>query len=264
MSIIRAPRPESAFYTLDKRISEDARLSWAARGLLIFLLGKPDHWSVSVEHLRKQTEGARIKTGRDGVYALLTELQATGYIVRRPQRRDASGHLAEADYLVSEVPVAPEPPSAEPSPVEPHPAGPCPAEPYTAGTTLVKTDPQQELIPAIAPRAAGALALPASPAVIALPALQDREVEITEMQLAEFCRAYPAIDCRAELAKMRVWLLTNPANRKTAKGMPRFVNSWLSRAQDRAPARGTGGGPLSKTAAAFADLQAFREGLGDG
>ncbi|RQY86714.1 hypothetical protein [Burkholderia stagnalis] len=33
--IIRAPRPTSAFYILDRRISEDRRLSWAARGLLI-------------------------------------------------------------------------------------------------------------------------------------------------------------------------------------------------------------------------------------
>ena len=75
MSIIRGARPESGWYTLDKRISEDGRLSWAARGLLIFLLGKPDHWRVSVGHLRKQTEAARIRTGRDGVYALLQELQ---------------------------------------------------------------------------------------------------------------------------------------------------------------------------------------------
>lgn len=38
MSIIRGPRPESNWYALDKRIIEDTRLTWAARGLLVFLL----------------------------------------------------------------------------------------------------------------------------------------------------------------------------------------------------------------------------------
>lgn len=50
MNIRRAPRPKSNFYLLDKRISEDRRLSWAARGLLIPLLGKPDNL-VSIQEL---------------------------------------------------------------------------------------------------------------------------------------------------------------------------------------------------------------------
>jgi hypothetical protein len=103
MSIIRAPRPERNFYILDKRISENARLSWSARGLLIYLLGKPDNWQVSVEHLCKQTAAARIRTGRDGVYALLKELESVGY-VRRKQKRSADGKgFGEIDYLVSEI-----------------------------------------------------------------------------------------------------------------------------------------------------------------
>ena len=103
MSIIRGPRPEANYYTLDKRISEDVRLGWAARGLLIYLLGKPDNWKVSVMNLRKQTAAARIPTGRDGVYALLRELEAVGY-VRFEQKRSADGKgFGEIDYLVSET-----------------------------------------------------------------------------------------------------------------------------------------------------------------
>lgn len=102
MSIIRGPRPTTNFYTLDKRISEDAHLSWAARGLLIYLLGKPDNWRVSVGNLRKQTTEARIRTGRDGVYALLRELEAVGYLCAK-QKRSADGKgFGEIDYLVSE------------------------------------------------------------------------------------------------------------------------------------------------------------------
>lgn len=129
MSIVRAPRPDSGWYALDKRISEDTRMSWAARGLLVFLLGKPDHWRVSIEHLRQQTSGARVATGRDGVYALLGELEACGYVQRR-QQRSADGRLGQVDYMVCEAPL----------PAEPHTAEPLPAEPRPAVATLVKTD----------------------------------------------------------------------------------------------------------------------------
>lgn len=137
MSIVRAPRPESGWYALDKRISEDERLSWAARGLLVYLLGKPDNWRVSVEHLRKQTEAARIRTGRDGVYALLGELQAVGY-VRAIQERRGDGTLGAVEYQVNEQPGAPLP--AQPDTAQPDTAKPLPAQPYTAETTLTKTE----------------------------------------------------------------------------------------------------------------------------
>lgn len=132
MSIIRAPRPEAGYYALDRKLAEDDRLSWAARGLLVFLLVKPDHWRVSIEHLRRQTEAARVATGRDGVYALLGELEAAGYVQRR-QSRGEDGRLAPVEYLVTEAPAP-----TSPLPPPPLPAGPLPAGPYTAETTLGK------------------------------------------------------------------------------------------------------------------------------
>jgi len=42
------------------------------------------------------------------------------------------------------------------------------------------------------------------------------------------------VDVEQALRNMRGWLLNNPKNRKTASGIRRFVNSWLSREQDRA------------------------------
>lgn len=105
MSIVRGPRPETGWYALDKAISEDQRLSWAARGLLIFLLGKPDHWRVNVEHLTAQTAEARIRTGRDAVYALLGELEACGYMTRH-QERGKGGKMMPVEYVVHEIPTA--------------------------------------------------------------------------------------------------------------------------------------------------------------
>lgn len=149
MSIIRAPRPESGWYALDKRISEDGRLGWAARGLLIFLLGKPDNWSISVAHLIAQTKDSRIKSGRDAVYALLRELESAGYLQRHQGQAD--GRFGEVNYTVSEYPIhipkaqrplpltgnpeAGPPLTDEPDTDEPHTG-----QPYTADPTLIKTE----------------------------------------------------------------------------------------------------------------------------
>lgn len=129
MTITRAPRPESNFYILDKRISEDMRLSWGARGLLIFLLGKPDSWSVSINHLRDETKGSSKPTGRDGVYGLLEELITAGYVIRS-QERAQSGGFSKNAYMVHESPL---------------PDLPYPANPYPAKPTLVSIDTKQEL-----------------------------------------------------------------------------------------------------------------------
>ncbi|MGA9219678.1 MAG: hypothetical protein WBZ57_00640 [Pseudomonas graminis] len=108
---------------MNKAISEDRRLSWAARGVLVFLLGKPDHWRVSPAHLRGETANSTKPTGRDGIYGLLDELIKAGY-VRRDQPRAQGGVLSEVTYLVSETPLPDLPYPAEPHPVGQHPANP--------------------------------------------------------------------------------------------------------------------------------------------
>lgn len=128
MSLIRAPRPESNFYILDKAISQDKRLSWGARGLLIYLLGKPDNWAVSVEDLRNQTKDTDKPAGRDAVYSLIGELIRAGY-VRRTQTRIEQGGFSRNDYEVRECPL---------------PENPYTAEPDTANPTLTSTDTKQE------------------------------------------------------------------------------------------------------------------------
>jgi predicted phage replisome organizer len=50
---------------------------------------------------------------------------------------------------------------------------------------------------------------------------------------------YPAIDVEQEFRKMYGWLDSNPTNRKTQRGIKRFITGWLARAQDRAPSSKT-------------------------
>lgn len=76
-----------------------------------------------------------------------------------------------------------------------------------------------------------------SPTVISLPATQGHEVSITEADVSEWIQAFPAVDVPQQLRAMRQWLLANERNRKTAKGMRKFVVSWLTRDQDRGGVR---------------------------
>lgn len=140
MSITRAPRPNSNFYLLDKAISEDKRLSWAARGLLIFLLGKPDNWTVSPAALVNETAGSSRSTGRDGVYAVLKELKEAGYLRIVGNRKDG-GTFARADYLVSESPHTAFPDMV----VSPDTDLPDTALPDTANPTLISIEKKQGL-----------------------------------------------------------------------------------------------------------------------
>lgn len=44
---------------------------------------------------------------------------------------------------------------------------------------------------------------------------------------------YPAVNVEGELKRMIAWLESNPTKKKTRRGITRFINSWLSRTQDR-------------------------------
>lgn len=50
---------------------------------------------------------------------------------------------------------------------------------------------------------------------------------------AEYVRLYPRVDVKQQFNEMRGWCISNPSKRKTRRGVKRFVNGWLSRAQDR-------------------------------
>jgi hypothetical protein len=88
---------------MDQRAVEDDRLSWAARGLLCYLLSRPDDWKVLVHDLRK-----RGNLGRDGIYRLLRELRTVGY-ARFLRLRDRNGRNRGGIYIIREVADSPDP-----------------------------------------------------------------------------------------------------------------------------------------------------------
>ena len=60
------------------------------------------------------------------------------------------------------------------------------------------------------------------------------EYAVSENDVVTYQQLYPGIDVRQELRNIEAWCLSNPKNRKTRNGAKRFLNAWLSRAQNSA------------------------------
>lgn len=76
-----------------------------------------------------------------------------------------------------------------------------------------------------------------TPPVITLPLNDGSEYSVFQSQCQEWEKLYPAVDVMQEFRKMRGWLISNPDKKKTRRGINRFINSWLSREQDRGGSR---------------------------
>ena len=71
------------------------------------------------------------------------------------------------------------------------------------------------------------------PAVISISLNDNSEYPITQPDIDSWAELYPAVDIMQELRKMKGWANANPTKRKTAKGIKRFINSWLAKEQDK-------------------------------
>ena len=73
----------------------------------------------------------------------------------------------------------------------------------------------------------------ASAAAPAIPLIDGSEYCVKVKELEEWKKAFPAVDVTQELGEMRAWCLSNPTLRKTKNGVRRFINTWLSKEQDK-------------------------------
>jgi DNA-binding MarR family transcriptional regulator len=83
--IVRSARPHLNYSVVHNSLIEDEGLSWKARGILIYLLSKPDHWRTSTAHLASVSP--------EGIHAVrsgLQELERAGY-VKRIRKQNPSG-----------------------------------------------------------------------------------------------------------------------------------------------------------------------------
>ena len=95
--IVRAPR-SVGFTTVQNQFIDDERLSFQAKGIMIYVLSKPDHWRISERSL-----AAIGPDGRHTVRGALKELEQAGYI-RRTRMRLENGTF-EWQQTLYETPV---------------------------------------------------------------------------------------------------------------------------------------------------------------
>ena len=76
------------------------------------------------------------------------------------------------------------------------------------------------------------------PTIFTLPLNDGSSYEVTQSEIDEYSELYPAVDVAQEIRGMIGWIKANPTRRKTRRGIKRFMNSWLSRAQDQGGTKG--------------------------
>ncbi|MDC3729331.1 replication protein [Rhodococcus sp. Rp3] len=103
----RGPRLASNFTILSNAVINDERLSFRARGVLIWLLSKPDDWHTRSDSITGQSP----KEGRDAIRSALRELAELGYLIREKIQNER-GHWITIQTIYEE-------PRTEPGPEKP-------------------------------------------------------------------------------------------------------------------------------------------------
>ncbi len=111
MSIIRVSKDKKhPYFLMNKTGINDKRLSFKAKGLLAYLISKPDNWYINYHDLCSVSVNG-IKSVRSAV----NELVSTGYMVRS-QMRKQDGKFTYYDFTVYEFPQPPRLPQYRTSP----------------------------------------------------------------------------------------------------------------------------------------------------
>ena len=91
------------YVVIDKALAESDTLSFAARGMMLYLLAKPDDWLVRMTDLERASNGM----GEQATRTVFAELEKAGYVVRA-KSRTTGGHW-RYETTVYETPVTAEP-----------------------------------------------------------------------------------------------------------------------------------------------------------
>ena len=79
--MVRNSNPNRDYTKIRNEALNDPRLSFRAKGLLAYLLGKPADWTISERHLQNVT-----KEGGTAIRSMLKELETAGYLTRERKR----------------------------------------------------------------------------------------------------------------------------------------------------------------------------------
>lgn len=146
MHIRRAPR-EQHFTIVANEVIEDRRLSFRARGVLLFLLSKPDDWRTTSDEIARDAI-----EGRDALRAAFKELVAAGYLHHRKiQGTDGRWRTETILYdmpVEHASPTPGNPSSVPPGQTEIDQVVPTPGKPYVGAPGVIpSTETKTEVTP---------------------------------------------------------------------------------------------------------------------
>lgn len=98
MSIVKIQKRLNPYAQIDVSCLNDNRLSWRAKGILCYLLSKPDTWKIRVADI-----WAKGKEGRNAVQDALNELKEFGYADLRLVQGEG-GRLGGYEWTIYETP----------------------------------------------------------------------------------------------------------------------------------------------------------------
>lgn len=132
--IIRVQKRDNPYAVIDKIPLNDNRLSFKAKGILSYLLSKPNNWKPSIEELSKAS-----KDSTDAVRTGLKELEKFGYMVRKRLHGD-DGKIIGWEHLVYETPQRALPEEEKPVMENPQLEKPHMGEPHVENPTLISNE----------------------------------------------------------------------------------------------------------------------------
>ena len=242
MARIRSIKPEFPQSESMGRVSRDARL------LFVML------WTICDDHGRARAHSRMLASllfpydddAGDGIKGWLSELENEGcirlYEVAGSQYLEVTGWKTHQRIDKPSKPQFPEPKGAAPESSRVSREHSCEEGKGREGKGEERKPPASSS----ATTPPEATLVPAEPPLLTFLLNDGSEFPISRDQANEFADLYPAIDVPQQLRAIKAWCMSNPKNRKTRSGAMKFVNGWLSRAQNNArPEAGT-----SRTSAA--------------
>lgn len=128
MAIIRSKRNRN-FSIIGNDLIGNSSLSFKARGLLIYMLSRPDDWKFYTTELAKRSS----KEGISAIRTALEEIEKAGYLIRKKKRKD-NGKFDGSDWKLVDIP------TFSPQVDYPHADKPCSDNPMSDNHTLLRTN----------------------------------------------------------------------------------------------------------------------------
>lgn len=134
MAIVRIPKVNN-YTIMSNHHLTDPNLSLKAKGLMSYMLSRPDNWDFTIEGLARQN-----MEGADAIARIIRELEGRGYVIRS-RTRNKAGKFTDMEYRILECPRemedvqtmtaqnVPVPAPDEPIPDRPIPNSPLPENP---------------------------------------------------------------------------------------------------------------------------------------